>query len=72
MQHLPTKSQLLNWKDGDDVIIVPSVSDEEARESFPAGWETLAIFACCEATEGIVRYILRSAIGKSAQSNRIE
>lgn len=30
-----------NWKDGDDVIIVPSVSDEEAKESFPDGWETL-------------------------------
>ena len=30
-----------NWKDGDDVIIVPSVSDEEAKENFPDGWETL-------------------------------
>ncbi|MDQ3820246.1 MAG: peroxiredoxin [Acidobacteriota bacterium] len=28
-----------NWKDGDDVIIVPSISDEEAKEKFPAGWK---------------------------------
>ncbi|GLK85204.1 peroxiredoxin [Ancylobacter defluvii] len=30
-----------NWKDGDDVIIVPSVSDEAAKEKFPEGWKTL-------------------------------
>lgn len=28
----------VNWKDGDDVIIVPSVTDEQAREKFPGGW----------------------------------
>lgn len=28
----------VNWKDGDDVIIVPSLSDEAAKEKFPAGW----------------------------------
>ena len=28
----------VNWKQGEDVIIVPSVSDEQARELFPAGW----------------------------------
>jgi thioredoxin-dependent peroxiredoxin len=27
-----------NWRNGDDVIIVPSVSDEEARKNFPEGW----------------------------------
>ena len=27
-----------NWKDGDDCIIVPAISDEEAKEKFPAGW----------------------------------
>ena len=27
-----------NWKDGDDVIIVPAVSDEEAKERFPKGF----------------------------------
>ena len=30
-----------NWENGNDVIIVPSVSDEEAREKFPDGWKTL-------------------------------
>ena len=29
----------VNWKDGEDVIIVPAVSDEEAKERFPAGWD---------------------------------
>jgi alkyl hydroperoxide reductase subunit AhpC len=29
----------VNWKDGDDVIIVASVSDEDARRKFPAGWK---------------------------------
>lgn len=28
----------VNWKPGEDVIIVPSVSDEEARDRFPDGW----------------------------------
>jgi alkyl hydroperoxide reductase subunit AhpC len=28
----------VNWNPGDDVIIVPSVSDEQARQKFPAGW----------------------------------
>ncbi len=27
-----------NWSQGDDVIIVPSVSDEEARKKYPDGW----------------------------------
>ena len=31
----------VNWKDGDDCIIVPSLSDEEAKEKFPAGWKTV-------------------------------
>lgn len=31
----------VNWKSGDDVIIVPSVSDDEAKTMFPAGWKTL-------------------------------
>ncbi len=30
----------VNWKSGDDVIIVPAVSDEEAKEKYPGGWET--------------------------------
>ncbi len=31
----------VNWKQGEDVIIVPSVSDDEAKEKYPDGWETL-------------------------------
>jgi len=30
----------VNWKQGEDCIIVPSVSDEEARTQFPGGWKT--------------------------------
>jgi alkyl hydroperoxide reductase subunit AhpC len=29
-----------NWKPGEDVIIAGSVSDEEAREKYPDGWES--------------------------------
>jgi thioredoxin-dependent peroxiredoxin len=28
----------VNWQPGEDVIIVPSVSDEAARAKFPSGW----------------------------------
>lgn len=32
----------VNWKDGDDVIIVPSITDEtELKERFPKGYETI-------------------------------
>jgi alkyl hydroperoxide reductase subunit AhpC len=30
----------VNWKDGDDVVIAGSVSDDEARERYPDGWES--------------------------------
>ena len=30
-----------NWKNGEDVIIVPAVTDEEARGKFPKGFETI-------------------------------
>lgn len=30
-----------NWKNGEDVIIVPAVSDAEAKEKFPGGWKVL-------------------------------
>ena len=30
----------VNWQQGDDVIIVPAVSDDEAREKFPQGWQS--------------------------------
>ena len=29
----------VNWENGDDVIIVTSVSDEEAKQKFPDGWK---------------------------------
>jgi len=31
----------VNWTDGDDVIIVPALSDEEAKAKFPNGWNAL-------------------------------
>jgi alkyl hydroperoxide reductase subunit AhpC len=31
----------VNWKHGEDVIIVPAVSDDEARVKFPKGWRAL-------------------------------
>jgi len=30
----------VNWKQGEDVIIAGSVSDDEARETYPEGWES--------------------------------
>jgi thioredoxin-dependent peroxiredoxin len=29
----------VNWRQGDDVIILPSVPEEEAKQKFPAGWK---------------------------------
>ena len=29
----------VNWRDGEDVIIVPAVSDEQAKQKFPGGWK---------------------------------
>ena len=29
----------VNWQQGEDVIIVPSVSDEEAEKKYPEGWK---------------------------------
>lgn len=31
----------VNWKHGEDVIILPSVSDEDAKAMFPKGWKAL-------------------------------
>jgi alkyl hydroperoxide reductase subunit AhpC len=28
-----------NWQEGDNVIILPAVSDEDAKEKYPDGWE---------------------------------
>lgn len=29
----------VNWQQGEDVIIVPALSDEDAKEKFPDGWK---------------------------------
>jgi alkyl hydroperoxide reductase subunit AhpC len=31
----------VNWKNGEDCIIVPAVSDEDAKVKFPGGWKTV-------------------------------
>ena len=31
----------VNWKNGDDVIIPPAVTEEQAKAKFPEGWKTL-------------------------------
>ncbi len=31
----------VNWQQGEDVIIVPSVSNEEAQKIYPDGWDTV-------------------------------
>ncbi len=31
----------VNWKNGDEVIIVPALSNEDAKERFPNGWKEL-------------------------------
>ena len=30
----------VNWKQGEDVIIVPAVSDEDAKKTYPDGWKS--------------------------------
>ncbi len=29
----------VNWKDGDDVIILPAVTEDEAKQKYPQGWK---------------------------------
>ncbi|MGH8272630.1 MAG: redoxin domain-containing protein, partial [Gammaproteobacteria bacterium] len=31
----------VNWRPGDKAIIVPSLSDEDAKKRFPQGWDTV-------------------------------
>jgi alkyl hydroperoxide reductase subunit AhpC len=31
----------VNWKNGEDVIIVPAVSNEQAKTKYPDGWTEL-------------------------------
>ena len=30
----------VNWKQGEDVVILPAVSDDEAKEKYPDGWKS--------------------------------
>ncbi len=30
----------VNWKQGDDVIILPAVSNDEAKQKYPDGWQS--------------------------------
>lgn len=30
----------VNWQPGEDVVILPAVSDEDAKKKYPNGWET--------------------------------
>ena len=34
----------VNWVQGEDVIIVPSVPDDQARELFPDGWKAVTSY----------------------------
>jgi alkyl hydroperoxide reductase subunit AhpC len=43
----------VNWKHGEDVIIVPAVSDEAAKEKFPGGWKTLKPYLRVVAQPGL-------------------
>jgi alkyl hydroperoxide reductase subunit AhpC len=31
----------VNWKQGEDVIIVPAVSDADAKQKYPSGWKSV-------------------------------
>jgi alkyl hydroperoxide reductase subunit AhpC len=45
----------VNWKVGEDVIIVPSLSDEDAKQRFPGGWKTLKPYLRVVKQPAIVR-----------------
>jgi alkyl hydroperoxide reductase subunit AhpC len=43
-----------DWQQGDDVIILPAVSDEEAKKKFPEGWVTKKPYLRMVAQPGMV------------------
>jgi alkyl hydroperoxide reductase subunit AhpC len=45
----------VNWVDGQDVIIVPSLSDEDAKVRFPGGWKTLKPYLRLVSQPGLPR-----------------
>jgi hypothetical protein len=43
----------VNWRHGEDVIILPSVSDAEAKEKYPDGWKTVKPYLRLIAQPGV-------------------
>lgn len=50
----------VNWRPGDDVIILPAVSDEEAKQKFPDGWK---------APKPYLRIVPQPGAGKAASGD---
>lgn len=48
-----------NWKNGEDVIIVPAVSDDEAKGMFPNGWSTVKSYLRVVKQPGYTIYLRR-------------
>jgi len=46
----------VNWKPGEDVIIVNAVSDDDAKKAFPKGWRAPKPYIRIVPQPGIVRY----------------
>ena len=46
----------VNWKKGEDVIIVPAVSDEEAKQKYPDGWKTVKPYLRDRAATEVVAF----------------
>jgi alkyl hydroperoxide reductase subunit AhpC len=51
----------VNWRQGNDVIILPSVSDEEAKEKFPGGWR---------AVKPYLRFVSQSSLDAKPSASR--
>jgi thioredoxin-dependent peroxiredoxin len=49
----------VNWQQGDDVIIAGSVSDEQAKQTYPDGWESPRPY---------IRIVPQPGVGKEAGS----
>ena len=53
----------VNWKQGEDVIIAGSVSDDEAKQKYPEGWKSpQALPAHRQAAEVAARSLARAAV----------
>ncbi len=58
----------VNWKQGEDVIIVPSVSDEEAKQRFPQGLEDREVVSARRAS---AQEAITAAFGTSSTACRL-